>query len=146
MWSIAVSGQGEMEPIFEHPDAYPGGVSADGLVVYYRAYDERGEDIFSVTLQDSGPLRTPLLTTRAEEGGPMPSPGGRWLAYNTDASGRDETRVADLSDLVTFHLPSDVCGRFDVMPDGETAILIRGGLMYSDLVVVQDALNAAARE
>ena len=193
MWSIAVSGQGEMEPIFEHPDAYPGGVSADGLVVYYRAFDERGEDIFSVTLQDSGQIRTPLLTTRAEEGGPMPSPGGRWLAYNTDASGRDETRVADLSDLATsvqvsanggapvrwnpdgsrlfyrdgdaiwevevgrtgpvlssrrraFHLPSDVRGRFDVMPDGETAILIRGGLMYSDLVVVQDALNAAARE
>jgi len=44
-----------------------------------------------------------------------------------------------------FHLPSDVRGRFDVMPDGESAILIRGGLMYSDLVVVQDALSAVAR-
>jgi hypothetical protein len=40
-----------------------------------------------------------------------------------------------------FSLPRDVRGSVDVMPDGERAILIRGGLMYSDLVVAQGALQ-----
>ena len=40
-----------------------------------------------------------------------------------------------------FQLPSDTRGFVDVFPDGEKAILIRGGLMYSDLIVVQGFLG-----
>jgi hypothetical protein len=39
-----------------------------------------------------------------------------------------------------FTLPEDWCGRVDVMPDGQHAIMIRGGLIYSDIVVLQGAL------
>jgi Tol biopolymer transport system component len=39
-----------------------------------------------------------------------------------------------------FSLPGDWRGRGDVMPDGEHAVMIRGGLIYSDIVVVQGAL------
>jgi Tol biopolymer transport system component len=84
MWSTLVDGQGKIEPIFEHSNAYPEAVSADGRVLYYAA-----------------PVRTPLLTTRAAEEAPVASPDNRWLAYATDASGRSETRVADLGDLTT---------------------------------------------
>ena len=41
---------------------------------------------------------------------------------------------------VAFRLPRDLRDRVDVMPDGEHAVMIRGGLMYSDLVIVQAAL------
>jgi serine/threonine protein kinase len=40
-----------------------------------------------------------------------------------------------------FQLPADTQGFVDVFPDGEKAILIRGGLMYSDLIVVQGFLR-----
>ncbi len=188
MWSTLINGQGKTEPIFEHSNAYPAAVSADGRVLYYTAIDERtGDDVYSVTLNEPKPVRTALLTTRAAENAPLPSPDNRWLAYATNASGRTETRVADLGDLTAsvqvsasggvpvrwssdgsqlfyrdgdtisvvqvgrtgpvltsrrraFSLPRDVRGRVDVMPNGERAIFIRGGLMYSDLVVAQSAL------
>jgi len=189
MWSTLVNGQGNIEPIFEHSNAYPEAVSADGRVLYYAVVTaQTGEDIYSVTLNELKPVRSALLTTRATEAAPVPSPDNRWLAYATDASGRSETRVANLDDLTTsvqvstsggipvrwssdgnqlfyrdgdtisvvrvghtgpvltsrrraFSLPRDVRGSVDVLPDGTRAIFIRGGLMYSDLVVAQGALQ-----
>jgi hypothetical protein len=41
---------------------------------------------------------------------------------------------------VLFELPGDRRGRLDVLPSGERAIMIRGGLIYSDIVVIQGAL------
>ena len=40
-----------------------------------------------------------------------------------------------------FSVPRDWRGRVDVMPDGEHAVMIRGGLIYSDIVVMQGALR-----
>ena len=39
-----------------------------------------------------------------------------------------------------FQLPGDTGASADVFPDGEKAIVVRGGLMYSDLIVVQGFL------
>jgi hypothetical protein len=39
-----------------------------------------------------------------------------------------------------FSVPRDWVGRLDVLPDGEHAIMIRGGLIHSDIVVMQGAL------
>jgi len=44
-----------------------------------------------------------------------------------------------------FSVPADWRGRVDVMPDGNHAVTIRGGLIYSDIVVLQGALRAAHR-
>jgi hypothetical protein len=46
---------------------------------------------------------------------------------------------------VLFELPGDRRGRLDVLPSGERAIMIRGGLIYSDIVVIQGALAGSAR-
>jgi hypothetical protein len=40
-----------------------------------------------------------------------------------------------------FPLPNDWRGCLDVMPDGSRAVMIRGGLIYSDVVVLQRALT-----
>jgi serine/threonine protein kinase/Tol biopolymer transport system component len=86
------------------------------------------------------------------------SAGGRAVRWSADSRRlfyRDDDAIAavDLgpsgpvldSRTQAFRLPSDVRGRVDVMPDGHTAVLIRGGLMYSDLVVVQSAFMAEGR-
>ena len=40
-----------------------------------------------------------------------------------------------------FPVPRDMRGRLDVMPDGEHAVMIRGGLIDSDIIVFQRVLT-----
>jgi Tol biopolymer transport system component len=189
LWSVLADGRGKVEPVTAQWDAYPGAASSDGRTMYYSAFQttQNGEDILSVSLSGADPKPVALLATPASERRPMPSADGRWLAYETDASGSVETRVAPLGDLAAsiqvstrggtpirwspdgsrfyytdgnaidvvdigaqgpvlasrraaFSVPSDWRGRLGVMPDGEHAVMIRGGLIYSDIVVMQGAL------
>jgi eukaryotic-like serine/threonine-protein kinase len=190
MWSVLTDGAGKIEPIAAQWDAYPGAVSSDGRTLFYSAYQSNQvqEDLMSVTLGDAAAQPVVRLATPAAEEWPTPSPDGRWLAYQTNASGTAETRVALLTDLTAFvqvstrggspirwnrdgstlyfkdgdtvaaidigprgpvltsrralfSVPRDWGGRLDVMPDGEHAIMIRGGPIYSDIVVMQGALT-----
>ena len=185
-------GRGKVEPVAAQWDAYPGAVSSDGRTLYYSANqsEQAQEDIVSVALGSDRPKPVVLLATPASERFPTPSPDGRWLAYQTNASGTAEVRVAPLVDLTAsvqvstrsggpvrwspdsgkfyytdgsaittvdigprgpvltsrraaFAVPSDWRGRVDVMPDGQHAVMIRGGLIYSDIVVLPGALTRA---
>ncbi|HKA37727.1 MAG TPA: protein kinase, partial [Thermoanaerobaculia bacterium] len=60
------------------------------LVVY--ALGKNGEDIFTLPL-DSKTGPTPFLQTPANEKAPAISPDGRWIAYCSDETGRDEIYV-----------------------------------------------------
>ena len=191
LWSVETDGRGKVQPVAAQWDAYAGTASSDGRTLYYSAYqsDQAQEDIISVPLEGAALKPTMLLATPASESSPMPSPDGRWLAYEINASGRAEARVAPLSDLTAsvqvssgggspirwspdsstlyyidgnsitsidvksggpvltsrralFALPADRRGNLDVTPDGQHALMIRGGLIYSDIVVLQSALRA----
>jgi hypothetical protein len=50
-------------------------------------------DIWTLLLTDHDRTPRPFLRTSANEGGPDFSPDGRWLAYASDESGRDEVYV-----------------------------------------------------
>jgi Tol biopolymer transport system component len=63
---------------------------ARALVVY--ALGANGEDIFTLPL-DPKASPTPFLQTPASEKAPTLSPDGRWIAYCSDESGRDEIYV-----------------------------------------------------
>jgi len=190
LWSVLTDGRGKVEPIAAQWEAYPGGVSSDGRVLYYSALEFDRGDLVSVPLGGTAPKPTVLLSTPADEELPTPSPDGRWLAYQTNASGTGETRVAPLADPAAaiqvstrggwpirwspdgtrlyyadgdtiasvdvgpggpvlasrraiFKVPGDSRGLLDVMPDGNHAVAIRGGPIYSDIVVVQHALGPA---
>ncbi|HSF19222.1 MAG TPA: hypothetical protein VLK65_27095 [Vicinamibacteria bacterium] len=158
--------------------------------MYYYAYpsDQAQSDILSVPLDGAESKPTVLLATPASEAWPMPSPDGRWLAYETNASGSEETRLAPLADLAAsvqvstrggspirwspdsprlyftdgdaiasvdvgprgsvlasrravFSVPGDHHGPVSVTSDGDHAVAVRGGLIYSDIVVLQNALS-----
>jgi Tol biopolymer transport system component len=68
----------------------PTDVSTDGrILLYWELVEESGHDIGWLPL-DGEPVTTAYLATKANEGGGRLSPDGRFIAYVSDASGRDE--------------------------------------------------------
>ena len=66
-------------------------------------------DIVMVTIGPPAVTR-PLLNTEFTEGGPAVSPDGRWLAYNSNESGRNEVYVRPFPDVTQ--------GRWQVSTEG----------------------------
>jgi serine/threonine-protein kinase len=64
--------------------------SADGTVIYNTLNPTSGGDVWT---QSAAGRRTPLLTSRFNEGQARLSPDGRWLAYVSDESGKAEVYV-----------------------------------------------------
>ncbi|MFC1531540.1 TolB family protein, partial [Gemmatimonadota bacterium] len=80
--------------------------TADGTLLLFQQ-SERGvnHDIW-VLPQDEGTDPWPFLATPAEEYHPAVSPDGRWLAYVSNVSGRDEVYLTDFPDGRTRRLVS----------------------------------------
>jgi serine/threonine-protein kinase len=85
-------------------------LSRDGQWLIYRITGENGNrDMYAVRPgRDSTPI--PLLTGRYREQGAALSPDGRWLAYTSDESGRDEVYVRPF--------PNTSAGRWQVSRAG----------------------------
>ena len=75
--------------------------TADGKwLVLRRSFAEPGAgDLYAVRTGDS--TLVPLLTGPAREMSPAVSPDGRWLAYVSDESGRDEVYVRPFPDVAS---------------------------------------------
>jgi Tol biopolymer transport system component len=72
----------------------PTNVSPDGRLLIYSTQGPRnGVDIWAVPLHDSDPKPFPVLQTVFDEMGGQVSPDGRWLAYQSNVSGRMEVYV-----------------------------------------------------
>src|SRR5262249_12289572 len=77
---------------------YPGAVSPDGrLVVFHEGNPETGFDLWMAPLDGKGEPKA-LLVTPFEESSPRLSYDGRWLAYVSNESGRDEVYVTAFPD------------------------------------------------
>ena len=89
-WQV-VDGSGSLERLLtsEYPQT-PGSFSPDGKTfIFHESLPETGDDIWMLPLHESGSPR-PLLHTSFNEIQPEVSPDGRWLAYRSDESGRNE--------------------------------------------------------
>ncbi len=95
LYWLRADGSGTPEPLYEAegqqwevawlPDAR-------SFVERHAALTGTGRDIWLVS-RDSAVPPLPLLQTRFNERSPAVSPDGRWLAYASDESGRDEVYV-----------------------------------------------------
>ncbi|HSC26170.1 MAG TPA: protein kinase, partial [Vicinamibacterales bacterium] len=97
---IAADGSGR-EGVLPHGGAsdYPSaaGPDADSVLVV-RAQPDTAGDIFLMSLTGTFEPRA-LIDTRAYEGGPQLSPDGRWLLYQSNASGTAEIFVRRYPEL-----------------------------------------------
>jgi len=73
--------------------SYPFSWSPDGQTLAYVSVDAKTlQDIWVLNLTDRKPQ--PFLTSPFREGAPVFSPDGRWIAYVSDESGRNEVYVS----------------------------------------------------
>jgi Tol biopolymer transport system component len=62
----------------------------DGRFIVFRDISPKGGyDLWALPLQSTG-APFPVVQTEFEEGGPQFSPDGKWIAYQSDESGRSE--------------------------------------------------------
>jgi eukaryotic-like serine/threonine-protein kinase len=120
-------------------DHYTGGASRDGRLFAYTLSTPNGTQLWTVPLQGrQPPLR--YLTNGFNLAHPVLSPDGRWMAYDSDESGRVEVYVQSY--------PDPVQKRWKVSPSyGSEPLWTRGGreLVYrsgdSVLAVEMDLEN-----
>ncbi|MEE8192285.1 MAG: hypothetical protein V3T74_06040, partial [Gemmatimonadales bacterium] len=92
-----------------HQQAYSWEPDGETLLFQVSSHPETGFDIWRLPLGGSAPEQ--LIATGANEMHPALSPGGRWLAYASDESGREEVYVTRYPEL-----------------DGRQQISVGGGL------------------
>jgi Tol biopolymer transport system component len=95
-WQIlrrAFDGSGVEELLFEHPHhQHAGSWTPDGKSLLFELMPESGSDIMSASLDDRRTTR-PFVQSSFRELAPVLSPDGRWVAYESNESGRVEVYV-----------------------------------------------------
>ncbi len=80
-------------------DLIPYDWSPDSATLFVvAAFPETGRDVGMVSMEAPDTWK-PLVRTAANEGSPAISPNGRWLAYTSDETGRDEVYVQRFPEL-----------------------------------------------
>jgi Tol biopolymer transport system component len=90
-----IDGAGEEERLSTSPNAQvASSVSPDGKTLLFVEFDPvTGSDLWMLSLDGNHDAR-PLLKTRFSEGNGSISPDGRWMAYQSNETGRFEISVA----------------------------------------------------
>jgi eukaryotic-like serine/threonine-protein kinase len=187
-WTWKVPATGGPPVFLETPKyAYTRSVSRDGSSLFVRVDATASSSIWRVPLGGAVEKAVRVLDTPASESEAHLSPDGRWLAYVTDASGRDEAVLAPMAapgDAVQISTESGVplawsrngdrlffrqrdeiweigvgpvgairssarriftvpawLSNVEITPDGEHLFAIRGGMIYTDLIMKQGALK-----
>jgi len=93
LWWIAADGSGHADSLLMAAgNRYPSDVTPDGRAVIFAEYGSNSSGIRRLVF-DSAPAATTILPPAYDETAPALSPDGRWLAYQSDETGRSEIYV-----------------------------------------------------
>jgi Tol biopolymer transport system component len=127
IWWIAADGAGEAQRLLDvrAGDIGSNSFSPDGRTLIYSTYGEPGNSrLWTVTLDLSDPdhpspaAPQPFYHSPFNETRPAFSPDGRWVAYVSDESGRNEIYVRSFSAAATGHT-----GKWQISTNGGQAPL-----------------------
>jgi serine/threonine protein kinase len=91
MWAVGLGPAATSEMILQRDESiYPSDISDDGMIVFQEASSETGSDLH--LLMPNGEIRA-LATSPSDEARAHFSVDGRWVAYQSNGSGRDEVYV-----------------------------------------------------
>ena len=138
--SIAADGSGDDRTIFRDQfTGVPTSMTPDGKTVLYQTNrPQTGWDIWALTIED-GKAR-PVLSAPFTERFARLSPDGRWIAYTSNESNRDEVYVRPYPALGSRSLVSRDGGSFPVWSaDSRELFFRRGSDVYVAKVIVTGA-------
>jgi serine/threonine-protein kinase len=93
---------GDPELVLEHPGAFPNAITPDGKSIIFRASTTATRnDLFLVPIAGPDRTVTTLVQTPHEEYNAALSPDGKWMAFESDSSGRQEVYVRPFPDVNT---------------------------------------------
>ena len=124
----------------------PGSISPDGAnLAFFEEDPITGVDIWTLPLKDRKPQ--PFARTPFNEGNPAFSPDGRWLAYQSDESGRDEIYAQPFPGPGAKILISTEGGTEPLWSrDGRELFYRNGDKMMSVATTLQPTLRASKPE
>ena len=97
LFTTGVAQPGTAERLVASPNPQvPGSWAPDGTLAYVERNSSTGRDI--LLLSSRGRTERPLLASSADESTPRFSPDGRWLAYVSNETGRNEVYLRPLAD------------------------------------------------
>jgi len=127
LWNVAADGSGEPQRLV------PGGwesMSADGKWMVFERWNEGDIDLWMWSVNGGGEPE-PFLKTAAREQNVRLSPDGKWAAYQSDASGRDEIYVKPFPSGAGQWQASIDGGEFvRWSPEGDRLFFIRRNKLY----------------
>ena len=104
-------GTGTMEALTQHlQGGYPLSISPDGKTLVFRKFGSSAGSLFLLPLEPKGEPRARIVDPRFSENKGEISPDGRWLAYDSNESGRREVYVRPF--------PAVDSGRWQVSSEG----------------------------
>ena len=104
LYAVQADGTGTSELLYEPPaggsSPFPNTISPDGKAVVFRTASKGKNDLFVLNL-DGDRIAKPLVATEHDELNAAFSPDGRWIAYQSDLSGRYEVYARPYPDATT---------------------------------------------
>jgi eukaryotic-like serine/threonine-protein kinase len=99
IWRVAADGSGSPEALLEAVGSrFPGNTTPDGATLVFQE-DGSGSDGLRLLALDSTRAARTIIPSAFREGAPALSADGRWLAYQSDQSGRTEIYVRPFPQL-----------------------------------------------
>jgi serine/threonine-protein kinase len=125
LYSTPADGSGQLQQLLvgEHRQ-WATSATLDGAIATYEQNPATLRDMWTVTADGK---RTPFLTTPYQERGGRYSPDGRWLAYVSNDSGRDEVYVRPAAGGGERHTVSTEGGIEPVWAAGGRELFYRNG-------------------
>jgi eukaryotic-like serine/threonine-protein kinase len=148
LWWKAADGSGDAEELMGGTELrFPGTFTPDGRTVLYReTAPTTGFDIYALPLDGERTPR-PVVVTPFNESSPMLSPDGRWLAFVSDQSGRNEVYARAYPDGASDFQISAGGGTEPVWhPDGRRLYYRRGGTLLQATLGLSDRAAVVRRD
>ena len=98
LYSRAADATGSAERITAIARGMTSATPDGARLIFHAGVPGRGGDLFTLSMLEDRERKS-LLSTESNELNAVLSPDGRWLAYSSDASGRDEIYVRSFPDL-----------------------------------------------